>query len=180
MKLGEDVRIAPEAIIRYPDLATIGNRVAVDEFTLVTSRLQLGSYVHIAPHCTIIGGRNSCLIMEDCSGIAAGCRIICSSDDFTGPHLINPMVPEKYRLIKHSTVRICRFATLGTNVVVLPGITIGEGAVVAAGGIVTKDLEPWGIYAGAPVRLRGHRPSQEILAMAEELLGPLLEGRPLR
>lgn len=45
---------------------------------------------------------------------------------------------------------------LGTRVLVLPGVTIGPSCVVAAGSVVTRDLEPHGLYAGAPARrIRG-------------------------
>jgi len=43
-------------------------------------------------------------------------------------------------------------AWLSTRVTVLPGVTIGEGAVVAAGAVVTKDLAPYGLYGGVPAR----------------------------
>ena len=46
---------------------------------------------------------------------------------------------------------------LGSRVIVLPGVTIGEGAVVASGAIVTKDLVPFGIYAGIPAKKIGER-----------------------
>lgn len=48
-------------------------------------------------------------------------------------------------------------AWLSTRVTVLPGARIGEGAVVAAGAVVTKDLEPWGLYGGVPARRIGDR-----------------------
>jgi acetyltransferase-like isoleucine patch superfamily enzyme len=41
---------------------------------------------------------------------------------------------------------------LSTRVTVLPGVSIGEGAVVAAGSVVTKDLAPYGLYGGVPAR----------------------------
>ncbi len=41
--------------------------------------------------------------------------------------------------------------------VILPGVTLGEGAVIAAGAVVTKDAEPFGIYAGVPARKIGER-----------------------
>lgn len=170
MEVGEDVKIAPQAVFRYPELVTIGDRCAIDEFTVVTTQLRLGSFIHIASHCSIIGGCQSCFEMEDFSGLAAGCRIICASDDFRGPSLINPMVPEKYRKVTYSTVRLGRFATLGTNVVVLPGVTIGEGTTVAAGTLVRRDLKPWSIYAGVPASHVGFRPKDEILELAERFL----------
>jgi len=42
---------------------------------------------------------------------------------------------------------------LGRNVIVLPGVTIGEGAIVAAGSIVNKDVESFSIYGGVPAKL---------------------------
>ncbi|MDE7345641.1 MAG: acyltransferase [Muribaculaceae bacterium] len=48
---------------------------------------------------------------------------------------------------------------LGCNVVVLPGVSIGEGAVVCAGSIVTKDVSPFTIVAGIPAHKVGERPS---------------------
>ncbi len=41
---------------------------------------------------------------------------------------------------------------LGTRVTVLPGVTIGEGCMIAAGAVVTSDCEPNGLYAGIPAR----------------------------
>ncbi|TLX73976.1 acyltransferase [Labilibacter sediminis] len=48
-------------------------------------------------------------------------------------------------------------AWLGPNVTVLPGIKIGEGAVVGAGSVVTKDLEPFKLYGGIPAHIIGDR-----------------------
>lgn len=49
-------------------------------------------------------------------------------------------------------------AFLGTRALILPGVTIGEGAVVAAGAVVTHDVEPYAIVAGVPARFLRHRP----------------------
>lgn len=56
-------------------------------------------------------------------------------------------------LSRIAPVRICRGAWLGENVVVLPGVTIGEGAVVGANAVVRKDVAPRSIVAGVPARL---------------------------
>lgn len=47
---------------------------------------------------------------------------------------------------------------LGSNVLVLPGVRIGEGAVVCAGAVVTKDVEPYSVVAGIPAHKVGERP----------------------
>jgi acetyltransferase-like isoleucine patch superfamily enzyme len=43
-------------------------------------------------------------------------------------------------------------AWIGSNCIILPNVSIGEGAVVAAGAVVTKDVEPFSIVAGVPAR----------------------------
>jgi maltose O-acetyltransferase len=48
-------------------------------------------------------------------------------------------------------------AWIGYRALVLPGVTIGEGGVVAAGAVVTKDVPPYAIVAGNPARVVGQR-----------------------
>ena len=55
-------------------------------------------------------------------------------------------------------ISICDYAWVGINATILKGVTIGEGAVVAAGAVVTKDVEPYAIVAGVPARKIGERP----------------------
>ena len=49
-------------------------------------------------------------------------------------------------------------AWVNTRSIVLPGVTIGEGAVVAAGAVVTKDVPPWTLVGGVPATVLGQRP----------------------
>lgn len=52
---------------------------------------------------------------------------------------------------------------LGENTVILSGVTIGQGAVVAAGSVVTKDVPPYAIVGGVPAKLIKYRFSSEII-----------------
>ena len=61
---------------------------------------------------------------------------------------IAPYVP-----VRHAAIAIENDAWLGTGVVVLPGTTIGEGAIVAANSVVTQDVKPYTIVGGSPARL---------------------------
>ena len=54
-------------------------------------------------------------------------------------------------------VRIESWADVGTGAVVLPGVTIGRGAIVGAGAVVTRDVPPNAIVAGVPARLLRNR-----------------------
>jgi acetyltransferase-like isoleucine patch superfamily enzyme len=69
--------------------------------------------------------------------------------------------------VQRGTVTLGRFATLGSNVIVLPNVTIVEGAVVGAGSLVNRDLEPWGNYVGAKAKRMGTRPHEQNVEMAE-------------
>lgn len=55
--------------------------------------------------------------------------------------------------LTHQPIRIESNAWIAAWSIILPGVTIGEGAVVAAGAVVTKDIEPWTVVGGNPVKV---------------------------
>ena len=68
-------------------------------------------------------------------------------------------------------IRIESGAWIGARSTILPGVTVGHGAVVAAGAVVTRDVEPNTLVAGVPARvLRSLEPSSE--RAREELVEP--------
>lgn len=125
-----------------------GKNIIIDDYVFIYAKdkMKIGNYVHIACFTSITGGDE--FIMEDFSGISQGCRILTGSDDFKDWGFGNPTIPEKYRNTKRAPVHFGKFCIVGANSVVLPGVTIGEGAMVGACSVVTKNLEPWGIYIG--------------------------------
>jgi len=168
--IGEDVYIAPTAIIKRPHLVTIGNHVAIDHGVYITTQAEIGDYIHISPYITVIGGEKSKLIVEHFCTIAAGTRIIAGSDAFLGDGFTSVTVPDKYRdAVKFTTIKIEKFAGIGTNVVIMPGVTIAEGSVIGANSLVTKDTEPWTIYVGSPAKPIKIRPSEKMKLFAKEL-----------
>ena len=58
---------------------------------------------------------------------------------------------------KGASVHIGNYAWIASGVTVLPGIAIGEGAVIATGSVVTKNVEPYTIVAGVPAKKIGNR-----------------------
>ena len=58
---------------------------------------------------------------------------------------------------KGAPVEIGEYAWICSRSIILPGITIGEGAVVTSGAIVTKDVEPWSVVSGVPAKVIGRR-----------------------
>lgn len=131
-----------------------GNHSAIDSFFYSTVPLDIGDYIHIAPHVSVIGGGESKFIMDHFSFVATGTRIICGSEDYTKGGLLGATIPKEYRaLTKIAPVTFERFSGCGAGCVILPGITIGEGSMIGAGSVVTKSTEPWGIYVGSPAKL---------------------------
>lgn len=63
--------------------------------------------------------------------------------------------------VKIAPVKISNKVWIGFNCIVLKGVTIGEGSVVGAGSVVTKDVPPWTIVAGNPARIIREIPGNE-------------------
>jgi acetyltransferase-like isoleucine patch superfamily enzyme len=168
-KIGEDVFISPYALIKRPELCTIGSHIAIDNGVTISTRLIMGDYIHIAPFVVIIGGVSSTLILEDFSFVASGVKIVCGSEDYTGNGLVGPTIPSELRSINYTTVTLKRFSGCGVNSVIMPGVTLGEGSVLGANSLLTKDAEPWTIYVGSPARPIKIRDKEKILENAKKL-----------
>ena len=167
---GEDVFISAKAELRRPHLISIGKHVAIDSGVYITTEASIGDYTHLSPYITVIGGAKSKIIIEDFVTIAAGSRLIAGSDKFMGEGFTSVTVPEKYRdEVEFSTIHIKKFVGIGTNVVIMPGVTIAEGSVIGACSLVTADTEPWTVYMGVPARAVKMRPKEKMLAYAKEL-----------
>ncbi len=170
---GEGVEIFEPVAILRPERITLRNHIIISEFCYLAGGLgvHIGNFVHLAAHSSISGG--GCFIIEDFSGLSAGARVITGTDDFLGQGIPAPAIPaainHKYRKVTRSLVHLKRHSLLGTNVVVFPGVTIGEGAVVGAGSVVTRDLEPWGVYLGAPARRVKDRPPTRVVSLGERV-----------
>ena len=107
--------------------------------------------------------------MGDFTNIGSGSRVVCATDDFT-QGLISPVVPIEHRTVINKPVVFERYATLGVNCTVLPGVTLGEGCIVGANSLVIKDTEPWTIYAGSPARPIKKREKERIIESAKKLM----------
>ena len=167
-KVGVDLYIDSTARIKYPEESTLGNHVALDFSVYISTSVDIGDYVHIAPHTSVIGGKYSKLVMKHFSGISSGCRILCGSDDFT-KGMMNPQVPIEFRSPKVTTITFEEFACVGVNCVVMPGVTLGQGSVVGSNSVVTKDTEPWTIYLGSPAKPVGKRDKESIINNSKKL-----------
>jgi galactoside O-acetyltransferase len=107
--------------------------------------------------------------MSHFNTIGAGSRILCASDEFLGAGLVGISPPEFRDNVMYAPVVFEMFASLGTNVVVYPGVTLAEGSVIGSCSLVTKDTQPWTIYYGIPAKPVKMRRSDRMLAAAKAL-----------
>jgi len=139
VKIGRDVRVGHNVLIREQvevgDYTVVGTGVIIDGFSYIGSKVSIQSGVYIPKNTTI----------EDYV--------------FLGPNCI--LTNDKYVMrvpceLKGPTIR--RGASIGAGAILMPGIEIGEQAVVGAGAVVTKDVPPKKIVYGIPARIRGDVP----------------------
>lgn len=118
----------------YPT-ADIGKDVSIGMFSEVGNNVIIGDRVRIGAGCFIPEG----VIIED--------------DVWIGPHCIfsNDKYPPSSKDQWQKTL-VKKGARIGAGVCVLPGITIGENALVGMGSVVTKDVKDYGIWAGNPAK----------------------------
>ena len=175
-RAGADVTIHPAARIVAPEEMEVGDSVIIDDFAFVLAAggVRLGSFVHIGSHAFVGGGGG--LVMEDFSGLSGGVRVYTGNEDYLGGQLTNPTVPAPWRVATRAPVHVGRHAIVGAGTVVLPGVTIGEGAAVGALSTVTRDLEPWTVYAGTPARPLRSRPSERMLELEADLRRTLYDA----
>jgi len=162
---GGNITIYNPVTLITPEKMVLRNNILISEYAYIAGGLGLhiGNFVHIAAHSSISGG--GVCILEDFVGVAAGARLITGSENVMGEGIPSPLLSGDLRSYYRSHVHCKRHSFISTNAVVLPGITIGEGSVVGAASVVTKDLEPWGIYLGSPAVRVKDRPRDRILEL---------------
>jgi len=166
----KDIFISKNAEIKRPQLMTFGDKVAIDSWFYCTTALELGDYVHIGPHVSCIGGKNSKFTAKGYNNIMAGCRIICTSDRFDSSGLFGAMIPDHLKGRQMiGGVMMEEFSNLGTNSIILPGSILRKGTLLCAGSLLMGDTEEWGVYKGNPAILVDKINPEKILQNAKEL-----------
>jgi galactoside O-acetyltransferase len=167
-----DVKIDKTARIKHTP--SLGNHVSIDMCVYCSVYLHTGSWVHIAPHVSIIGGIKSTLILGDFAGISTGARIVCGSEDFVNSLL--GFMPEEFKTDIYGYNVIDDYAWAGVGSIVLPNIKMAIGSVLGAGGVLTHDTEPWTVYVGVPARPVKLRNKELILENAYKLRHGIKKG----
>lgn len=95
------------------------------------------------------------------TSIGSNVKFITSGGHSLSSFSTFPFFPED--VIEKGGIRIGNDVWIGDNVILMGGISIGDGSIIGAGSVVTKDTEPYGIYAGVPSRLIRYRYSLDLI-----------------
>jgi acetyltransferase-like isoleucine patch superfamily enzyme len=152
-KLGSGLTIRNNMSVTHPETFQIGEGVFVGEQVIIQGRYDgrcvIGKGVWIGPQ-SYFDARD--LVIEDYVGWGPGAKVLGS--EHTGIPVDIPFIQTDLEV---APVRIQAWAEIGMNAVILPGVTVGRGAVVGAGAIVTKDVPDFTTVAGVPARIIGRR-----------------------
>ena len=148
-KCGHDISVSSFVTVTHPETFEIADGVFIGQYAFIQGRhdghCRIGKRVWIGPYAFFDA---RALEIEDNVGIGPGTKILGSTH--TG-------VPKDIPIIQTDLVikpvRICQGSDIGINAVILPGITVGEGAIVGAGAVVTRDVKPKMVVAGVPAKV---------------------------
>lgn len=167
-KFGENVLISRKASIYGAGNIEIGDNVRIDDFCILSGKIKIGSYVHIAAYCGMFAG-DAGIFLDDFSGLSSRTVVYAASDDYSGEFLTNPTVDNKYRNVIGKPVKVGKHVVVGTGSTILPGVTIGDGSSVGACSLIAKDCEENAIYVGVPAKKLKER-SKKIFELEKDFL----------
>lgn len=148
---GENVLISRKASIYSPEKIKMGSDVRIDDFCILSGRIELGNYIHIAAYTALYGGDKG-IYINDFANLSSRVCVYSVSDDYSGESMTNPMVSDIYKNVMSAAVHIEKHVIIGSTSVIMPGVTLAEGSTFGSFSFVTKNSKPWSINAGIPAR----------------------------
>lgn len=109
--------------------------------------VKIGCEVFIAPGCHIYSN-NSNISISDFVMIGPNVSLLAANKDYSDPSL--PMKKNGKYICRE--IQIQSDVWIGEKAIILPGVTLGRGCIIAAGSIVTKDVLPFSIVGGSPAK----------------------------
>jgi acetyltransferase-like isoleucine patch superfamily enzyme len=176
------VLVGKQVSIRYAAYLQAGKELIIEDYAeinarstqkiILGNRVTIGKYAIIRPGNLYGGEPGEGLVVGDHSNIGPYCYIGCSGHISIGNNvMISPRVSIyaenhvfdqidvtiKSQGVKKENVVIEDDCWIASNSILLAGVTIGKGSVVAAGSVVTQDVPPYSVVAGVPARVIKNR-----------------------
>jgi acetyltransferase-like isoleucine patch superfamily enzyme len=147
-RCGDGLTICSQVEFKHLETFEIGSGVFIGTGTYLQGRFdgscKIGDHVWIGPQ-SYFDARQ--LVLDEYVGWGPGAKVLGS--EHTGVPIQVPIIQTELEI---RSVRIKKWADIGTGAAVLPGITVGEGSIVGAGSVVTADVPDYAVVAGVPAR----------------------------
>jgi len=111
---------------------------------------KVGKDVFIGSNLWIDSGHADMIILEDHVHIAGECTLLCHQRNLSNYHQGDDYAKLAYNIKR---IHLKKGCLIGQRTMVMPGVTIGEGAIVGAYSLVTKDIPAWTIATGRPAKV---------------------------
>ncbi len=153
MPISESVKLDGDVSIYHPDQVnlygcTVGDGSRIGSFVEIQKGAVIGARCKISSHTFVCEG----VTIED--EVFIGHGVMFTNDTF--PRATNADGSAQSEADwKVEPTLVKRRASIGSNATILPNVTIGEGALIAAGAVVTRDVPPFAIAAGVPAKVVG-------------------------
>lgn len=164
--IGDNVLISHKVSIYGAEKINIGDNVRVDDFCILSGKITIGNYVHIAAYTALYGGDKG-INIHNFANISSRVSIYSINDDYSGDTMTNPMIPDKFKNIQSEKVVIEKHVIIGSGCVVLPGVILKEGSAFGAMTFINRSSESWSINIGIPFKKIKDR-SKKLLKLEKE------------
>jgi acetyltransferase-like isoleucine patch superfamily enzyme len=148
--IGEDVIFEDDVRVFHPDHIEIGDNVYIGHGTFLKgyykNGIQIGDHTWIGQSCMLHGAGG--IVIGKAVGIGPGVTVLTSVHRDQGTN--RPLV---FNDLEFGEVCIADGCDIGVGSVILPGVSVGEGSIVGAGSVVTRDVPAFSVVAGNPGRL---------------------------
>lgn len=161
-----NVLISRKASIYSAGMISIGDNVRIDDFCILSGRIEIGNNIHIAAYSALYGGKDG-IYINDYANLSSRVSVYSVSDDYSGETMTNPTIPDKYKNVESAPDIIDRHVIIGSTSVVMPGVTLREGSAFGCFSYINRDSEPWSINVGIPFRKVKER-KRDLLALQSD------------
>jgi len=172
IRIGEHARVASNAVLRanteHPDGVSVGRRTSILENVLINANrgsVVVGNNSWLGPYCLLYG--NGDIRIGDGVLIAGHTSINTVSH-----HAERVDIPISEQGTEIAPVVIHDDVWIGLNAVILQGVTIGRGAIIGAGAVVTRDIPAWSVVRGVPAKV--------VRSRLDDVAAPMVEHATVR
>lgn len=111
---------------------------------------KVGKGVFVGDHVLVDENHANLIIIDDHAHITGKTILLCHKRDLSDYYVGDDYAKLPYQ---YGKIHLCKGCSTGTGTLIMPGVTIGEGAIVGAGSLVVKDIPAWTIAVGRPAKV---------------------------